>query len=139
LIARSLLAVAAAGLLAACSAGAPTDADAGSTQDEAGVLLIEPKALALRLDAGDAIQLIDVRTPEEFADGHIEGAINIPVDQFDPTTLPDPQGAERILYCQSDRRSGIAAEKLAANGDTAVHMKGGIRAWEGNHLPVTRD
>ncbi|HAD18290.1 MAG TPA: sulfurtransferase, partial [Erythrobacter sp.] len=91
------------------------------------------------LDAGDAIQLIDVRTPEEFADGHIEGAINIPVDRFDPATLPDPQGAERILYCQSDRRSGIAAEKLAANGDTAVHMKGGIRAWEGNHLPVTRD
>ncbi len=100
--------------------------------------MIEPKALALRLDAGENIQLIDVRTPEEFAAGHLRGAINIPLNEFDPAALPDPRGAERILYCRSDRRSGVAAEKLATAGEMALHMKGGILAWEKQALPVSR-
>ena len=125
----------AAGLLAACSA--PADENQSAAVREVGVLTIEPRALATRLDSGEAIQLIDVRTREEFEEGHIAGAINIPVDDFDPATLPDAGGAERILYCRSDRRSGIAAERLVdAENATAVHMEGGILAWEEAGLPV---
>lgn len=83
--------------------------------------------------------MIDVRTPEEFAEGHLTGAINIPLDQFDPASLPDADGAERVLYCRSGRRSGIAAEKLAkATSSTALHLDGGILAWEADGLPLAR-
>ena len=139
MIARALLSGMAAGLLAACSAGATTSDDDAVIGAEAGVLTIEPSALSTRLEAGEAIQLIDVRTREEFAEGHLAGAINIPVDEFDPATLPSAKGAERVLYCRSARRSGVAAEKLAdATGSTAVHLEGGIIAWEEAGLPVTR-
>ena len=138
MIARALLTGTAAGLLAACSAGATTSDDEAVMGAEAGVLTIEPRALSTRLDANEAIQLIDVRTPEEFAQGHIAGAINVPLDTFDPAALPDPQGAERVLYCRSDRRSGIAAEKLAdATGRNAIHLEGGILAWDAAGLPIT--
>jgi len=81
-----------------------------------------------------------VRTPEEFAEGHLEGAVNIPLDTFDSAALPDPEGAQRVLYCRSDRRSGIAADRLAeATGRDAVHLEGGILAWEDAGLPVQRN
>ncbi len=140
MIGRALIAGMAAGVLAACSADARPAADDVATSAEASVATIAPGELAARLTGGEAIQLIDVRTPEEFAEGHLAGAINIPVDEFDPAALPDAQGADRVLYCRSDRRSGIAAERLAeATGATAVHMDGGILAWEAADLPVERD
>ncbi len=136
---RIVLAGMAAGLLAACSAGATPAGDDMAAPSQAGVLTIEAGALATRIDAGEPIQLIDVRTQEEFAEGHLAGAINVPLDGFDPATLPDPEGAQRVLYCRSDRRSGIAAEQLAAaNGGTVVHLEGGIVGWEAMDLPVQR-
>lgn len=137
--ARALLSCVAAGLLAACSAGAvPSDDDMAVT-GEAGVLTIEAQALATRIEAGETFQLIDVRTPEEFAEGHLEGAINIPLDRFDPAALPDAQGAERVLYCRSGRRSGIAAAMLAdATGRNAIHLDGGILAGEEARLQIER-
>jgi rhodanese-related sulfurtransferase len=123
---HALLAGLAATMLGACSAQArPADDDV---------------AEATRIAAGEPIQLIDVRTPEEFAQGHLTGAINIPLGEFDPEALPDPRGSERILYCRSDRRSGIAAERLAAaSGTAALHLDGGILAWEASDFPVERD
>jgi len=127
----------AAAPLAACGASVPSDEPAGPRQ--IGALTIEPRALATRIDAGEPIQLIDVRTPQEFAEGHLPGAVNIPLDEFDPAALLPAGNSERILYCRSDRRSGIAAERLAQyENDTVLHMKGGIIAWEQAGLPVTR-
>ncbi|WP_247717916.1 rhodanese-like domain-containing protein [Qipengyuania proteolytica] len=140
MLARALLSGMAAGLLAACSAGAAPADDGAAMAAAPKVRTIETQALATRLDAGEAIQLIDVRTPEEFAEGHIAGAINIPLDRFDPAALPDAQGAARVLYCRSARRSGLAAEQLvAATGRDAVHLEGGILAWEQSGQPVARD
>ena len=140
MIRKALIAGLAAAMLAACSADARDAADADAAVAISGpVEEIAPAALAARIEAGEAIQLIDVRSAEEFAEGHLEGAINIPVDEFYPAALPDPQGASRVLYCRSDRRSGVAAERLAASGAEAVHMDGGILAWEAAGLPVTRD
>ena len=125
-------------MLAACS-GASMPGNETAEAREVGVLTIEAGALATRIEAGEPIQLIDVRTPEEFAEGHLAGAINIPVDQFDPAALPATGGAERVLYCRSARRSAVAAEALSqASGSTAVHLEGGILAWEEAGLPVTR-
>ena len=134
---RGALLLLGAASAAACGNASPVTETETPGPREVGVLTIEPQALATRLEAGEPIQLIDVRTPEEFAQGHIEGAINIPVDEFDPAALPDAVGAQRILYCRSDRRSGVAAERLAEAGNTtAVHMEGGILAWEEAGLPV---
>ena len=134
---RGALLLLAATSVAACGNASPATETETPGPREVGVLTIEPQALATRLDAGEAIQLIDVRTPQEFAEGHIAGAINIPVDDFDPASIPDAGGAERILYCRSDRRSGIAAERLAeAENATAVHMEGGILAWEEAGFPL---
>lgn len=111
--------------------------DAAQVADAA-VVDLAPADLAKRLEAGN-VQLIDVRTAEEFADGHIEGAINIAVDDFDPANLPDAEGKEVILYCRSGRRSGIAGEKLAAHtGQPAEHLGGGIKAWRAAELPTVK-
>ncbi|MBX7459053.1 rhodanese-like domain-containing protein [Qipengyuania sp. 1NDH17] len=134
---RGALLLLAAASVASCGNASPVAETKTPGPREVGVLTIEPQALATRLEAGEAIQLIDVRSAEEFAEGHIAGAINLPVDVFDPAKLPDAGGADLFLYCRSDRRSGIAAERLAeAKNATAVHMEGGILAWEEAGLPV---
>ncbi|WP_265569310.1 rhodanese-like domain-containing protein [Sphingomicrobium nitratireducens] len=97
------------------------------------VATIAPTELAALLEAGDT-KLVDVRTPEEFAEGHIEGAVNLPLDTFDPAAL---DGDQVVLYCHSGRRSAEAAAKLAEHrGEEVVHMDGGITAWTDAGLPV---
>ncbi len=62
--------------------------------------------------------LIDVRTPGEFKEGHLEGAINLPLDQIE-TALPlrvTDKGQALLLHCQSGMRSGAAEKKLKALG-----------------------
>lgn len=86
---------------------------------------------------GEAV-LIDVRSPEEFAAGHIPGAINLPLETFDPAKVPQETGKQTVLYCRTGRRSEIAAGKLAAVGDSALHLTGGIIAWEKAGEPVSK-
>jgi len=89
----------------------------------------EAKAL---MDSEEGYRILDVRTPEEFAAGHIAGAILIPDYEIGSK-------AERILtdkdqlilvYCRSGRRSKNAAKELAALGYTNIHEFGGINDWE---------
>lgn len=134
------LAALALGLLAACGAASSADREPPVATDREAprVTTIAAGALADRLAAGE-VMLIDVRTPEEFAEGRIAGAINVPLDSFDPARLPQAGSREIVLYCRSDRRSGIAADRLAAaTGRPAVHLEGGILAWEAAQLPVER-
>ncbi len=66
--------------------------------------------------------LIDVRTPEEFAGGHLNGAINIPYTEIDKRigNYTRDRGARIVLYCRSGRRSGIAQKTLAGMGYNQV-------------------
>ena len=84
-----------------------------------------------RIDSGDPVVIVDVRTPEEFAAGHIPGAINVPnegiLDEM-PVELND-LNAEILLYCRSGRRSSEAAHKLLAMGYTNLYDFGGIIDW----------
>lgn len=77
--------------------------------------------------------LLDVRTEEEYDEGHIPGAINIDNEDIGTDELPElPDKDQMILvYCRSGRRSKAAAEKLAALGYTQVLEFGGIMTWTG--------
>ncbi|WP_086608553.1 rhodanese-like domain-containing protein [Erythrobacter donghaensis] len=116
-------------------------AGTGDTAAEAApatLITLSPEELAAKLAEGN-VRLIDVRTDEEVAEGIIPGAEHIPLDRFDPAALGPADGREVVLYCRSDRRSGIAAEKLAeAAGAPATHLKGGILAWEAAGQPVEK-
>lgn len=86
--------------------------------------------------------VLDVRTAEEFAEGHIEGAVNIDCKQSDfvqkaKATLP----TDKIIavYCRSGRRSADAAGKLAIAGYKMVNLKGGIISWKEYNKPVTAE
>ena len=74
--------------------------------------------------------LVDVRTPEEYAAGHLPGAVNIPVDQIaarreDVGPLDEPV----VVYCHSGRRSGLAAAQLKAAGFQSVYDLGAMSSW----------
>lgn len=75
--------------------------------------------------------LVDVRTPGEFAAGHIDGAVNIPVQGFSSRASEIPKGRPVVLYCASGIRSGAAARTLRSAGRTDVHNLGGISRWPG--------
>jgi phage shock protein E len=80
--------------------------------------------------------LIDVRTPEEFASGHIAGAINIPVDVIGSRLAEIPADRIAVVYCHSGNRSATAAQVLAQN-NYAVYDLGGIIDWVAAGYPVT--
>lgn len=89
----------------------------------------------------DSVQLLDVRTPGEYADGHIPGAININVqsDDFSELAVNELSKDSTVLvYCRSGRRSLTAAAVLTELGYKVVNLKGGIIEWEENGLPVTK-
>lgn len=89
--------------------------------------------------SSDPVQLLDVRTPEEYVAGHIAGAININVqsDDFSEMALNELSKDSTVyVYCRSGRRSLTAAEILAKLGYKVVNLKGGIIDWEENGFPV---
>lgn len=76
--------------------------------------------------------IIDVRTSAEFAQGHIEGAHNIPLDQIDVTKKVVKNTATPLyLYCASGARSGNATRFLQSEGYEQVTNMGGIGSWRG--------
>ena len=77
--------------------------------------------------------IVDVRRPDEFAEGHIEGAINVPnegIAEEMPEELPDKDQL-LLIYCRTGRRSKEASEKLAKIGYKNVYEFGGINTWTG--------
>ena len=88
------------------------------------------------------VVVLDVRTPAEFTEGHIEGALNI--DQGEDHFIEKikailPADKTIAIYCRSGRRSANAAGRLAAAGYKCVNLKGGIIAWQGAGMPVVKE
>lgn len=80
--------------------------------------------------------LIDVRTAEEFASGHIQGAVNIPLDVL-PSRLNEVPGDQPIVvYCRSGNRSAQATRILAQAGYNTIYDLGGINTWTAQGFPV---
>jgi rhodanese-related sulfurtransferase len=94
------------------------------------------------IDSGNALTIIDVRTPAEFAGVHAKGARLSPLDTLDPSAVaasrPNPADPLYVI-CQSGGRSAKACEKLEAAGITPVYsIEGGTSAWDRAGLPVER-
>lgn len=90
----------------------------------------------------DSVQLLDVRTPQEHAEGHIAGALNIDVKSDDFRQIAENELSKDstiLVYCLSGRRSMDAAEILTGLGYKVVNLKGGIIEWKGDGLPVTTE
>jgi len=77
--------------------------------------------------------ILDVRTPEEFSDKHIPGAINVPNETIGADQIPELPDKDQLIlvYCRSGNRSKQASEKLVALGYTNVVEFGGINDWPG--------
>ena len=90
------------------------------------------EAITLMEEESDYI-LLDVRTPQEFADKRIPGAINIPNETIGTDEIPELPDQDQLIlvYCRSGNRSKQASEKLAALGYTNVVEFGGINDWPG--------
>ena len=86
------------------------------------------------MEAETGYLILDVRTPEEFAERHIPGAVNIPNKTIGTAEIPElPDKDQMILvYCRSGNRSVQASEKLAALGYTNILEFGGINDWPGD-------
>lgn len=100
--------------------------------------MVDPAAAADVLSI-DGIRIIDVRTPAEFAEGHIAGAELVDISQPDfaerIATL-DPS-ATYFVYCRSDNRSGVATEMMIQMGFTSIYeLRGGTVAWQQAGLPL---
>jgi phage shock protein E len=100
---------------------------------------IQQEALLKRMEHKDAAMIIlDVRTPEEFAAGHIAGAINIPYTHLPAriSELPDAGDKDIVLYCATGVRSERAAERMREQGYTRLlHLDGDMKAWEEKNRP----
>ena len=77
--------------------------------------------------------ILDVRSPDEFAAGHIPGAINVPNETIGTAEIPELPDKDQLIlvYCRSGRRSKEASEKLVKLGYTNIVEFGGILDWKG--------
>lgn len=94
--------------------------------------LVSYEELQQKLTDKAPIVLLDVRTQEEFNNGHIPGALLLPYDEIDQKAaqlLPEKE-KEIIIYCRSGRRSAIAKDSLEALGYTNVKDFGGMNRWQ---------
>jgi len=112
-----------AGMRSAAAADAPMDAG----------------QLLQRQQAGQAPLLLDVRSADEYRDGHIAGALNIPVDSLARRAgvLGVPRDSEIVVYCVSGKRAARAQETLVSLGYTHVRLlDGSLNTWRLRHLPL---
>jgi len=103
---------------------------------------VSREALATRLAAGRAPILLDVRTPEEYRDGHVAGALNVPVDDLAARhgAIGISRDTEVVVYCKSGRRAARARDTLRSLGYTHVELlEGSADAWRAEGRPLVTE
>ena len=80
-------------------------------------------------EQGGTATIVDVRTPEEFASGHVPGAKNIPLGELPSRFAEIPMDGPVHVVCHSGGRSARASELLASKGYAAINVTGGTQAW----------
>ena len=129
----ALVLVMLAALMVGCSQGEQTAEETTAAKAGAEYTQIPQDLAKEMMRADDSLVVVDVRTQDEYAEGHIPGAICIPNESIvdaQPEELPD-LGQTILVYCRSGRRSKEAAQKLADMGYTNVYEFGGIIDWTG--------
>lgn len=100
---------------------------------------IQPDQLLRKIQRGEFVRLIDVRTPGEYRGEHVPEAESMPLDRLDAEALKRSNGTPVYLLCRSGKRASAAYEKLAAEGVTGMQVvEGGLQAWAEAGLPVER-
>ncbi|MCU0266377.1 MAG: rhodanese-like domain-containing protein [Actinomycetia bacterium] len=141
---RALLAaaavVAAAAALTGCSSGSDAAAPTAPVQQSVSpaVTLVDVTTAEGLITKG--VPVLDVRRPDEFGAGHLEGAVNINLE--DPAFAAQVSALDRtgpwVVYCRTGNRSATASAQMEALGFTQLYdMGGGITAWQDAGLPVT--
>ncbi|MEZ5459681.1 MAG: lipocalin family protein [Steroidobacteraceae bacterium] len=122
------------------AAGAPAATPAPSTESGSAVTPVDHDSLLARIDANDPdLVVLDVRTAEEFAAGHVPGARNISHDLLASRVgeLDDARGRELVVYCRSGKRAALALDTLRAAGFTRLaHLEGDFLGWQAAQRPV---
>ena len=140
--ARSLLVIMLAGAMAGPAAVHVAMA-ADPAPAAASAELVSQADLLARLERKDPdLVVLDVRTPAEYAAGHVPGARNISHDLLSSrlAELAPLREKQVVLYCRSGRRTLLAADVLHSAGFTRLaHLEGDYLAWEAEHRPIERE
>ena len=104
---------------------------------------ITPRQLHDRIQRGEKLHLLDVRTPVEHAEIHVPGVHLAPLDRLDPTKLARVNGFAKdqaiFIFCRSGNRANLAAQRLEKGGyERCSVVEGGTMAWAEAGLPVDR-
>ncbi|OFO54200.1 rhodanese [Porphyromonas sp. HMSC077F02] len=113
----------------------------GSCQASQKIETVDSATFKERISGASEVQLLDVRTAEEFAEGHLESAINIDVQgpSFTKKVSEQLDKSQPIyLYCRSGKRSMMAAKELEKEGYSIVNLKDGILGWLDAGYPVLK-
>ena len=129
---KAFLALAIFGLLLSCK----NETTANSVITEVKLVPVED---VLNIVQMEEAQLIDVRTPEEYGEGHIANALNI--DFFSDNFLENMENLDKekpvVLYCKSGNRSNKSAQKLKESGFSKIYdVDGGITEWKNKGFDV---
>lgn len=91
---------------------------------------ISAGSLKARLDAGDAVRLLDVREPDELLISRLDGVLNIPLGELEARVAELDPSQEWVIICRSGSRSGYAAQWLRAMGfERVLNLAGGMNHW----------
>jgi rhodanese-related sulfurtransferase len=143
---QSLVVVLIAGLVLA----APVPASAVELQESIHAFLsnlppdfetVASKTLLAKQNAGENVFVLDVREPDEFKAGHIEGAVNLPIRSLaqNGSALPADKTAQIAVVCKSGIRAAYATMSLKLLGYKNVKdVAGGMMGWEKDGLPLTK-
>lgn len=155
---RTLIALAGAASLALTIGLSGCSSDSGATETAAAAEVQGPAAPADPVEApaspvrvgvaefanviaSPGVTIVDVRTPQEFAEGHIEGAVNIPVelpDFMDRVSELDPSGTYAV-YCRSGNRSQPAVAGMASVGINGIYeLESGTTGWTSEGQPLVK-
>jgi len=102
---------------------------------------VNSKQANTMLQKDSKLFVLDVRTPEEFKEGHIKGAINIDIRQEDAFSKIDKlnRNAKYLVYCRTNHRSGMAVEHMTQSGFKNVYqMLDGFPGWAANKLAIQK-
>ncbi len=81
---------------------------------------------------------VDIRSPEEYNQGHIAQARNLPIDQIEARAQTLPKNKPLIVVCANGRQAGRAVAQLQSKGfENVVALQGGLAAWQEAGMPVT--
>lgn len=120
--------------LTGCLASSPQSLLDASLQNN----LLTPTELQTKAAADDDLLILDVRSPQEYAAGHIPNAINIPYDEMGDRLNELPAGRSPIVvYCERGVRARVAEQVLAEQGfATTFHLEGHMQRWRRLGLPI---